>query len=106
MAFSCARRVARPMARPAARPLARTVARPLARPAVRPLVDHIAAWLGTTEQVVVRQCERTRADFACFELVQRPARFDCNQFWASYAFRQLEFKIQISSVRSRTPMTA
>ena len=105
MAFSLARRVARPMARPAARPLARTVARPLARPAVRPLVDHIAAWLGTTEQVVVRQCERTRADFACFELLQRPARFDCNQLWASYAFRQLEFKIQISSVRSRTPRT-
>ena len=35
------------------------------------------------------------------ELNERPTRFDCNQLWASYALRQLELKIQISSVRIR-----
>ena len=35
------------------------------------------------------------------ELVESPARFDCDQLWASYAFRKVEFKIQISSVRIR-----
>ena len=34
------------------------------------------------------------------ELVEHPARFDCDQLWASYAPRQLEFKIQVSSVWS------
>ena len=37
------------------------------------------------------------------ELVESPARFDCDQLWASYASRQLGFNIQISSARIRRP---
>ena len=39
------------------------------------------------------------------ELVERPARVDCNQLWASRAFSQRELQIQFSSVRIRTPRT-
>ena len=39
------------------------------------------------------------------KLVERPARCDCGQLWASYGLRQLEFKIQISSARSRMQRT-
>ena len=39
------------------------------------------------------------------KLVERPARFDCGQLWASHGLRQLEFKIQISSARSRMQRT-
>ena len=39
------------------------------------------------------------------ELVERPARFDCGQLWATHGLRQLEFEIQISSARSRMPRT-
>ena len=47
---------------------------------------------------------RTESDLE-FELVKRPARFDCGQLWASHGFRQLELKTQISSARSRMPRT-
>ena len=36
-----------------------------------------------------------------FELVERPACFDCSQLWANYARRQLELEIHISSGRSK-----
>ena len=39
------------------------------------------------------------------KLVERPARFDCGQLWASHGLRQLELKIQISSARGRMPRT-
>ena len=32
-----------------------------------------------------------------FELVERPACFDCSQLWANYARRQLELETHISS---------
>ncbi len=51
---------------------------------------------------VVSSHFRIESDFE-LELVERPTRFGCNQFWASYAFRQLELKIQISSVMIRMP---
>ena len=41
-----------------------------------------------------------------FELVDRPARFDCSQLWANRARRQLELKIQISSDRVGVPRIA
>ena len=41
-----------------------------------------------------------------FELVERPARFDCSQLWANHARRQLELKIQISSDRVGVPRIA
>ena len=37
------------------------------------------------------------------ELVESAARFNCDQLWANHVFRQLELKIQISSVRIRRP---
>ena len=37
------------------------------------------------------------------ELVESAARFNCPQPWANYAVRQLELKIQISSVRIHRP---
>ena len=39
------------------------------------------------------------------ELVERPARFDCNFLCASHAFRQVELKIQITSVEIRASRT-
>ena len=41
-----------------------------------------------------------------FELVERPACFDCSQLWANHARRQLELKIQISSDRVGVPRIA
>eukprot|EP00959_Pyramimonas_sp_CCMP1952_P219568 4591050-Pyramimonas_sp.AAC.1 len=35
------------------------------------------------------------------ELMERPARFDCIQLWASYALMRLKLKIQISPVMIR-----
>ena len=47
----------------------------------------------------------TESDFE-LELVGRPARSDCDQLWARRAFRQLELKVQISSVSSRARRTS
>ena len=41
-----------------------------------------------------------------FELVERPACFDCSQLWANYARRQLELETQISSDRIGVPRIA
>ena len=39
------------------------------------------------------------------KLVERPARFDCGQLWASHGLRQLELEIHINSAWSRLPRT-
>ena len=41
-----------------------------------------------------------------FELVERPARFDCSQLWANHARGQLDLKIQTSSDRVGAPRIA